>query len=453
MNIRYILIIIITLIAFTSCKQKTKKLETAPLEKVQENTSEWIKNKVIYEVNIRQYTPEGTFKEFKKYLPELKKLGVDILWFMPIFPISEKNRKGKLGSYYSIKNYRTVNPKFGSMDDFKALVKEAHRMGFKVILDWVANHTGWDNKMIEEHPEWYTQEDGKIIPSVPDWTDVADLNYDNKELRKYMVESMKFWIKEADIDGFRCDVAFMVPTDFWEKARLELESIKPMIMLAEAWQPELVKSAFDICYAWDLMHTMNGIAIGKKNNSNLNYYFNKIDTMYPPRVILMNFITNHDENSWNGTIYERYGKAHKTYAVMTYTVPGIPLIYSGQEAGLKHRLKFFDKDSIHWMENPKLKSFYKKLNKLKHTKKSLEAGIKGGKMTILYTNNKMVYAYIREKGKDQVIVILNFSNNKENVYISGLTRKIFREYFTGKKAIVPAKQTLKPFEYQVWVKK
>ena len=452
MNIKYILIIVILLASF-GCKQKTKKLETAPLVKIQENTAEWIKNKVIYEVNIRQYTPEGTFNAFKKYLPELKDLGVDILWFMPIFPISEKNRKGKLGSYYSIKDYRSVNPDFGSMDDFKKLVKEAHSMGFKVILDWVANHTGWDNKLIEEHPEWYTQEDGEIVPSVPDWTDVADLNYDNKELREYMIESMKFWIKEADIDGFRCDVALMVPTDFWEKARLELESIKPMIMLAEAWQPELVRSAFDICYAWDLMHTMNDIAVGKKNNTNLNYYFNKIDTMYPTRAILMNFITNHDENSWNGTIDERYGKAHKTYAVMIYTVPGIPLIYSGQEAGLNHRLKFFEKDSIPWKKNPNLKSFYKRLNKLKHTRKALEAGIDGGKMTVLNTDNKMVYSYKREKGKDQVVVILNFSNQKENVIISGLTKKPFREYFTGKKTVVPARQTLKPFEYQVWVTK
>lgn len=224
-------------------------------------------------------------------------------------------------------------------------------------------------------------------------------------------------------------------------------------MLAEAWQPELVRSAFDICYAWDLMHTMNDIAVGKKNNSNLNYYFNKIDTMYPPRAILMNFITNHDENSWNGTIYERYGKGHKTYAVLAYTVPGIPLIYSGQEAGLKHRLKFFEKDSIRWKENPALKSFYKKLNKLKHTRKALEAGINGGKMKVLDTNNKLVYAFIREKDKDKVIVILNFSEEKEDVYISGITKKIFREYFTGKKSIVPARQKLKAFEYQIWISK
>lgn len=449
MNIRYILLISIILITSFSCKQKKVKIETT----TQETPAEWIKNKVIYEVNIRQYTPEGNFNAFKKHLPKLKELGVDILWLMPIFPISEKNKKGSLGSYYSIKDYRSVNPNFGSMEDFKSLVEEAHNMGFKVILDWVANHTGWDNKMIEEHPEWYTQEDGKIIPSVPDWTDVADLNYDNKELRKYMVESMKFWVKEADIDGFRCDVAFMVPTDFWEYARKELESIKPMIMLAEAWQPDLVKSAFDMCYAWDLMHTMNDISGGKKNNSSLNYYFNKIDTMYPPRAILMNFITNHDENSWNGTIYERYGKAHKTYAVMTYTVPGIPLIYSGQEAGLKHRLKFFEKDSIPWKENPELRIFYKKLNDLKHSQKALETGINGGKMRILNTDNNMVYAFVREKDMNQVVVILNFSKNKEEVNIHGLPDKRFHEYFTEKKSKIPTKQNLNPFEYQIWIRK
>lgn len=224
-------------------------------------------------------------------------------------------------------------------------------------------------------------------------------------------------------------------------------------MLAEAWQPELVKSAFDMCYAWDLMHTMNDISGGKKNNSNLNYYFNKIDTMYPPRAVLMNFITNHDENSWNGTVYERYGEAHKTYAVLTYTAPGIPLIYSGQEAGMKHRLEFFEKDSIHWNENPELRIFYQKMNNLKHTQKALESGINGGKMKILSTDNKMVYAFMREKLGNQLVVVLNFSKNKEAVNISGLPVKRFQEYFSNKKSKIPAKQDLNPFEYQIWIRK
>jgi glycosidase len=249
--------LMIMLVAGIGCtpKQPTGQLPQEPVFK----HLEWTKNANIYEVNIRQYTPEGTFNAFAQHLTRLKGMGVDILWFMPINPISEKNRKGPLGSYYAVADYQKVNPEFGNLDDFKNLVNQAHELGMKVIVDWVANHTGWDNWLIEKHPDWYTHDDsGQILAPVADWTDVADLNYDNADLRKYMIESLEYWIKEADIDGYRCDVAGMVPLDFgWKPSKLD--AIKPVFMLAE-WEAPEAHLAFDMTYGWEFHHIMNEIA-------------------------------------------------------------------------------------------------------------------------------------------------------------------------------------------------
>lgn len=226
---------------------------------------EWAKNAVLYEVNVRQYTPEGTFKAFEKHLPRLKAMGVDILWLMPVNPIGVKNRKGTLGSYYSIKDYLAVNPEFGTKDDLKELVNKAHDLGMHVIIDWVANHTSWDNNLITEHPDWYAHDStGKIIPPVPDWTDVAGLNYKNKELREYMTNALIYWVREADIDGFRCDVAGMLPVSFWNEAVPKIKAIKHVFMLAEWETPEMHDTAFDMTYSWNAYQVMNAIAKGKK---------------------------------------------------------------------------------------------------------------------------------------------------------------------------------------------
>lgn len=375
-----------------------------------------VENAVIYEVNIRQYTPEGTFQAFSKHLPRLKELGVDILWLMPVYPISEKFRKGTLGSYYAVKDYRQVNPEFGTMEDLKQLVSEAHRLGFRVILDWVANHTGWDNPLIEQHPDWYTHKDGKIISPVEDWADVADLNYDNREMREYMSSSLEYWLREADVDGFRCDMAAMVPTDFWEEVRPRLDSIKPVFMLAEAWEPELTRKAFDACYAWELHHLMNDIAQGKKDGTDLKAYFQKTDTLYPQRTMLLNFLDNHDENSWNGTIQSRMGEAQKIFAVLAWTIPGIPLIYSGQEAGLNKSLKFFDKDEIDWQTDTTLTGFYRQLNEIKHKYKALSAGNHKGNFHILpHDNEKHVFAYERTSDTEKLIILLNLTGQIQKI--------------------------------------
>lgn len=454
---KILFVLLLPALMLTGCKSK-KKQETVvvsqPAAFQTPAVVPWAKDAVIYEVNVRQYTKEGTFNAFSSHLPRLKELGVDILWFMPIQPISLKNRKGTLGSYYAVQDYQKVNPEFGTMEDFKTLVDKAHNMGFKVILDWVANHTGWDNWLIVENEEWYTQVNDSVIAPVADWTDVADLNYEQPGLRRYMIESMKYWVKNANIDGYRCDVAAMVPTDFWEQARMALDSLKPVFMLAEAWEPELTAGAFDACYAWDLLHTMNDIAAGKKTAEALPAYFQKTDSMYAPRTILMNFLTNHDENSWNGTIGERYGDLQKAFAVLTYTVPGMPLVYSGQEVGLNHRLQFFEKDEIKWEDNKKLTAFYTQLDKLKHENPALWAGIDAGSMKILVHNNtKQVFAFSRMKGDNELVVMLNLSRKPAIFKLAKPLTAPYVDAFTGNAVKLAPQMKLKSGEYKVFIKK
>lgn len=446
------LIFIIWVMVTVGCTTKTK--EKVAGQNMNPPTAAWVENASLYEVNVRQYTPEGTFNAFAEHLPRLKELGVDILWFMPVTPISGKNRKGSLGSYYAVRDYRGINPEYGTMEDFKFLVKKAHDLGFKVILDWVANHTGWDNPMIEQHPDWYTQKEGKIISPVPDWSDVADLNYDNREMRTYMIESMKFWLQEADVDGFRCDMAAMVPTDFWEEARVALDSVKPVFMLAEAWEPELTRKAFDACYGWDLHHLMNDLAQGKKEGSALVDYFQRIDTLYPERTIILNFIDNHDENSWAGTIKERMGDAHKVYAVMSYTVPGMPLIYSGQEAQSDKRLAFFDKDQIDWSGISDWSEFYGRLNHLKQNYPALDAGLHKGSFSILkHSNEKEVFAFRRQKNEQEIIVVLNLSAKEQEMTPEQKLEGEYKDYFTDEIFAAIENIHLQPYGWKILIKK
>ncbi|MCF8378203.1 MAG: alpha amylase C-terminal domain-containing protein [Bacteroidales bacterium] len=398
------------------------------------NPPEWSKNANIYEVNIRQYTPEGTFKAFEAHLPRLNNMGVKILWLMPIFPVGEKNRKGTLGSYYAVKDYKAVNPEFGTMEDFKALVTIAHEMGFKVILDWVANHTAWDNHWIIDHPEWYSKDStGKMIAPF-DWTDVADLNYDDKALWDEMIDALKFWVTETDIDGYRCDVASMVPVEFWEKARYELDQIKPVFMLAEAEEVKHHDNSFDMSYAWELHHIFNEIAKGKEDASSLPEYFEKTDTVFPHKAYRMTFITNHDENSWNGTVRERMGAASNAFAVLTYTLPGMPLIYSGQEVGLDKRLEFFEKDQIVWDYDSPLIKFYTNLTNLKTTNPNLWNGLYGADIKVLATSAEdKVFAFIRGEGSGQVLTVVNLTGKKVFMNIEGedyLGK--YEDYFSNK---------------------
>lgn len=424
---------------------------------------DWSKNATIYEVNVRQHTPEGTFNAFEKDLARLDSMGVDILWFMPIYPIGIENRKGSLGSYYSVKDYTAVNPEFGSMDDFKRLVKNAHDRGMKVILDWVANHTAWDNAWVINHPEWYVHDtSGKIVAPVADWSDVADLNYDNAEMRKAMLDAMKFWIKEADVDGYRCDVAEWVPTDFWDNTRIALDSIKPVFMLAEAEKKEHHLKAFDMSYTWEFKDLCNNVASGKNKLSDIDAYIARQDTAFPRSAYRMYFTTNHDENTWNGTGNERLGKMRQTFDVLSFMMPAsMPLVYSGQEGGemypdgRPHRYKFFDKDTIHF-NNYTFQDFYKRMFLAHQAHPALWAGEYGGQFKKLSTSNDdVLYCFTRTKDNDQVVVLLNFSDKPMKVDFTGDAlpgdyRSIFNNQMLSiyTKGEVP----LAPYGYQVFVK-
>lgn len=366
---------------------------------------EWSKNAVIYEVNIRQYTEAGTFKAFEAELPRLKELGVDILWLMPVHPIGLKNRKGELGSYYSVQDYTAVNPEFGTLEDMKSLIAKTHELGMHIILDWVANHSAWDHAWVKEHPEYYATDSTGTMISPFDWTDVVKFNYDNPEMRKAMENDMLFWVRDMDIDGFRCDVASEVPTDFWEDARVVLDKVKPVFMLAEAEKSELVEKAFDMDYGWHQHHLMNQIAKGEIDANVMNAYFDTLDVKYPERSYKLYFTTNHDENSWNGTVEERLGPAADALSVLCFTVGDMPLIYNGQESALNKRLLFFKKDPIDWDGYSKA-DFFKKLTTLKHKEEALWSGPYGERFVRIPSSaDAQIFAFDR----GNVRVLLNLS--------------------------------------------
>lgn len=384
----------------------------------QTNAPDWSFNKTIYEVNLRQFTDEGNFSAFRKHLPRLKELGVGILWFMPIHPIGELNRKGSLGSYYSVKDYTDVNPEFGTIEEFKELVKEIHSLGMYVIIDWVANHTAWDHQWTKTHPEFYNKdEDGNFIPPVDDWSDVVDLNYENNELWNEMINAMKFWVNECNIDGFRCDVSGMVPIDFWIEVRKELDKIKPVFMLAE-WDTPEQHLAFDMTYDWNMHKIMNDVAQGKKTPADIIRHINNDRINYPEFAFRMQFTDNHDENSWNGTVFERLGDAAECFAALTFLIPDMPLIYSGQEAGLNKRLSFFEKDPIEWKEH-KFFDLYKSLIELKKSNELLYCGTKGGKIEFIPNNDQQkILSFVRVKDKNILLAVFNLSETPSEVLLN-----------------------------------
>jgi len=435
----------------TSCDQQSKQLKNKQPNKMEH--VEWSKNANIYEVNIRQYTPEGTINAFREHLPRLKEMEVDILWLMPIQPIGELNRKGSLGSYYSVKDYKAVNPEFGTLEEFKELVKEAHELGMYVILDWVANHSSWDNVWASSHPEYYQKDSAENFVSPFDWSDVIAFDYNRPAMCDSMVNALKFWVEETNIDGYRCDVAGMVPTDFWNDAVAQLKQIRPIFMLAEDEDNvELLQQAFDMNYTWEMHHLMNDIAKGEKKASELWDKLAWNNNKFSPEDYRMYFTSNHDENSWNGTTKERMGDASQAFAVLTYTIPGMPLIYSGQEAGNDKRLRFFEKDTIDWAQVP-LADFYKTLNLLKKNNKALWNGTYGGEIIeITKGQNENVFAFERRKDDNRVMVIISFSAEDQMFTVDReMFAGEFNNVFNGKKVTVTNGHqfNLKPWEYIV----
>ena len=425
---------------------------------------EWTKDAVIYEVNIRQYTPEGTFNAFAEHLQELKDTGVTVLWFMPIHPISVKNRAGELGSYYSVADYTKVNPEFGTEEDFANLVKQAHDMGFHVMLDWVANHTGWDNPWIEEHPDWYTQdENGNIIsPDGMGWPDVADLNYDNTEMRQAMIDSMKFWVENYDVDGFRCDYANGAPVEFWEDCRRQLEEVKPVYMLAECDHiKELLESAFDVEYNWNLWDTLTFTSGGAGKASSIkNYIYEDL----PDGTYTLNFLDNHDKNSYEGTIRSHFGEETLPFMfAMIYTIPGVPMLYTGDEIALDHALEFMSKDPVDWDSGTSYREQLAALGAIRSNNPALYSGNYGGPIEYVNVgeNDKYVLTFTREKdgnkikcifnctNKDREVDLAEWYNGKETVLMHGVGADVSWEEHPISEDSITASTTLAPWEFYI----
>ncbi len=408
-----------------------------PINATAQDHTEWSYNLSIYEVNVRQYTKAGTFAGFRTHLDRLKDLGAGIIWFMPIHPIGVKNRLGSLGSYYSVKDYYGINPEFGTLQDFKALVDSIHTKGMYVVLDWVGNHTSWDNVLTQSHPEWYEKNsNGDFIPPRgTNWSDVIQLDYSKQELRNYMIDAMKFWITEMNVDGFRCDAAGFVPIDFWTDAVRELKKVKTgIIMIAEDDGAKYYTAGFDVTYAWSFYGFGNGllkrIGTGVNGANDLYNYVISEQTLFPGKNYRMYFTSNHDENSWFGTDVELFGSAAEQFNVLSLTFRSVPLIYGGQEAGLNHRLKFFDKDEIVWQIHPRSK-LYKALLHLKRKNSALWNGVFGGDLNrITTTNDQNIFAFVRQKGDDKVCGIFNLSQSERTFTLtdSGYTG-IYRDVF------------------------
>ena len=429
------------------------------------STPEWALQGVLYECNVRQFSPQGNFAGVLAQIPRLKELGVDILWLMPIHPIGKERRKGALGSPYSVQNYYAINPDFGTAEDLRMLVKSVHDQGMKIILDWVPNHTSWDAAWKSKHPEYYTRYNGDFtVPlnergePIADWDDVCDLDYNNPELRKAMTDAMQYWIREFDVDGYRVDMAGLVPNDFWAQLRPELDSLKKVFMLAE-WQeePNHFNACFNANYGWKWKDITKDIWAGKQQPVALDTLLNYLNDFYPEGYFQMYFTQNHDENTWTGTEAELYGASADVFNVLAFTWQGIPMIYGGQEDGLNQRLPFFEKKPIRWKRFSR-QDFFAKLCSLRHLNHALWAGKAGGALEKIPNDAEdKVYAFTREKDGDRVIVITNLSKERVTVTLRP------RESVIGPYANVFGKSTLqvtremtlslKPWEYMVFSNK
>ncbi|WP_455168668.1 alpha-amylase family glycosyl hydrolase [Aegicerativicinus sediminis] len=448
---------ILGLILFFNCKNPSKEqrtIVTSEQQAPQEKFPDKLAGSTIYEVNIRQFTPEGTFKAFSDHLPRLSDLGVDVLWLMPIHPISETNRKGTLGSYYAPQDYTAVNPEFGTMEDFKALLDKAHDMGFYMILDWVPNHTGRDHPWINEHPEYYVRDEkGEVtyesMSPTDVWWDTALLDNSNPETRKAMINAMQFWV-ELGVDGFRLDhgCGDKIPLYLWEEARAQLDPLRDLFWLAECGHETFI---LDGSYADQYEVLMREVVSKEKPADALFNWIEEDMFKYGRTAYRMTYTTNHDLNSWVGTVFERFGECHKTLATLVFTAYGFPLILSGQEAGLSKRLEFFEKDPIDWTDPSGLQTFYQSLVKLKKENPAIWAGDEGG-FPISIEDNEHVIGFMREVEGNRVIGIFNLSDENQTININN--KEVFGnhvDYFTAKEYLLGNEPLdLKPWEFLVF---
>lgn len=422
---------------------------------------QWSYSAVLYEMNIRQLTPEGTLQAAEEKLEFLHEMGIDAIWLMPIYPIGEEGRKGSLGSYYSIKDYCAVNPEFGTMEDLDSFIEKVHSFGMKVLLDWVANHTARDAKWLKtKSADWYEREADGTAKVPWDWTDTAKLNYANRDVWRGEIEAMRFWIEKHNIDGFRCDMAMLVPIEFWQQACSVLRAVKPdVFMLAEAEELNLFDKAFDMCYAWEIHHMMCDIAKGERRVWDLRNTMYADRERYPESAMKTMFTSNHDENSWSGSEFDRFGAAREVMTALTFVwEAAMPLIYTGQEVGYNHSFEFFERDHIP-AEAYKANSdteLYRKLIALKHSQPALQAGEQGGRTIEIENNAKdCLMTFVREKGDSRVVAIMNLSPYTIHAnYNNGIYAGEYTNAITGEKVLLPLhlEQDIEPWGYTLLYK-
>lgn len=471
LKLRQLSVCLILALAFCRCQNQpatpVQKESSTVAQKTpaQVTEPEWAPQSVLYECNVRQFSAQGNLAGVTREIPRLKDLGIDVLWLMPIFPIGQERRKGTLGSPYSVRDYYAVNSDFGTREDLKKLIGTAHAQNIKVILDWVPNHTSWDAVWKTKHPEYYTKYNGVFtVPlnehgePIPDWSDVCDLDYNNPALRNAMIDAMQYWVREFDIDGYRVDMAGLVPNDFWSELRPALDSIKPLFMLAE-WQdePEHFTSCFNANYGWRWKDVTKDIWNGQETAHALDTLLEYLNDFYPKGYYQVYFTQNHDENSWNGTESELYGASADAFNVLAFTWQGMPMIYNGQEDGLNQRLDFFERKPIHWKKYAR-QDFFARLCALRHINKAVWAGSSGGRLVKISNDNEdKIYSFGREKDGDKVVVILNLSKDRTTVTLrpgnafAGAYANVF-----GRSTLQITKEmtlTLKPWEYAVFSSK
>ena len=422
---------------------------------------EWSYSAILYEMNIRQFTTEGTFRAASERLPFLRSIGVDAIWLMPIYPIGEEDRKGSLGSYYSIRDYKGVNPEFGSEADLRDFITKAHALGIKILFDWVANHTARDARWISERPvDWY-ERDQEGRAKVPwDWSDTAKLNYANREVWRGQIDAMRYWVEQFGIDGFRCDMAMLVPIEFWQEASAELHSIKSDIfMLAEAEEDNLFEGAFNMSYQWNIHHIMCDIAKGARRVWDLRNAMHAERQRYPREAMRLSFTSNHDENSWSGSEQSRFGRALEVMTAMTFLMPStMPLIYTGQEVGYDHSFAFFDRDPIpeELYKEGYATELYRRLADLKHSQRALDSGERGGDVIEIENNAKdCMMTFVREVADSRVVAIVNLSPYTIHAdFRTGIYAGKYRDAISGERVILDehVERDIAPWHYQILVK-
>lgn len=435
-----------------SCDEKKEVQGKVETEKITAEHPDWIKQGNIYEVNVRQYTPEGTFNAFSKHLDRLKDMGVQTVWFMPINPISKVGRKGTLGSYYAVADYKAINPEFGNIDDWKNLVKKIHDKGMKVLIDWVPNHTGADHPWLTSHTNFYIKDSTGNPATMFDWTDTRVLDFNNNEMQDSMIAAMKYWVTETDIDGYRVDVAWNVPAQFWVKVIPQLKQLKSdMFFLAEGDKPYLLESGFNAYYPWEMFHKMVDVAAGRRPAFALDSIKNKYDTAYPKESIPLYFTSNHDENSWNKSDYGTFpGPVHAPFAVFTQTMAGsLPLVYSGQEEPVLEAIPFFEKDTIVFGKLGRT-SFYKKLQELRRNNEALAVDASYQRVNV--GDSTALYSYVREKNGKKVFVILNLSKTEQKVKVENkdLHGNPYNVFMGTNEALSDKEWKIEPWGYVIY---